>query len=140
MSNEVADGLNFLYTTLASDTALQAAAPGGVWRNIAPEATATPFVIIGWQGGIDHMTATANRLYSEIIYRVEAVGESQQFTALVTAANRIDALLGLIRLAAQSNYTVLACYRQQAMQREQVVDGVTWSHLGGFYRLSLQGA
>ena len=144
--NEVARGNQWVHTTLANDSTLATLAPGGVWRNIAPEydpnnATATlptPFIVFGWQGGVDTNTATAQRLISRNLWRIEAIGPTEHYAAIAQAADRIDALVSLVRNSTGSDYYMLACYRESPLDRDEMVDGIQWSHVGGLYRLILQ--
>ena len=87
-------GLQWLRATLAADSTLATAAPGGVYRGVAPPGVLTPFVIISLQSGIDVLTVNAYRLMSQPLYQVKAVGPASVMTTIVAAANEIDALLG----------------------------------------------
>ena len=130
MAEEVTTGYSFLYTALTGDTALMALVTG-VYRNLAPAGTLPPYVIIGHQAGHDVMTANAFRVFTSDIYQVKVIGlESTYTTALVPAANRIDALLGRTSTAG-----VLDCHREQQFALSEIVNGVAWLNLGGMFRI-----
>jgi hypothetical protein len=93
--SEVAYGLQYLYSTLSADPTLSGIAVGGVWRGVADAGVATPFVIISLQsGGIDSLTMTAVRLFSNPLYQVKCVGPASITGSIVAGASAIDALLG----------------------------------------------
>lgn len=130
MAEEVTTGYTFLYTTLHGDATLMALITG-VYRNLAPPGSLPPYVIIGHQAGHDVMTANAWRVFTSDIYQVKVIGpESTYETALVPAANRIDALLGRTSIPG-----VLACYREQQFALFELVNGVAWLNLGGMFRI-----
>jgi len=138
--SEAAQGLGWLYTTLHGDSALLTAAPGDVWRAMAPVNTTPPFVVIARQGGADVLTMNAYRLFASTLMQVKVVGPASGYSALVTAANRIDALIGRTGPIALSQGGILACYREQEIAYDENIDGVLWAHLGGLYRLEIQGS
>jgi hypothetical protein len=133
--NEIAEGLEFLKTKLV-DATLQGFAPGGVWPDMAPPGTTTPFVIIANQSGTDTLTATAFRILARPVYQVKAVGPTTVQTAIRNAANRIDFLLARTN-GATANSTIEACWRDGAFILSELVAGALWVNIGGFYRLEL---
>jgi hypothetical protein len=127
-------------STMQADSALMAAATGGVYQDIAPLATVPPFVIVGCQAGTDVLTGNVVRLWTKLIFQIKAMGPATNYGALVTIADRIDALFKRTGPVGLSPGTVLCCYREQELAISELVNGQQWSHLGGLYTIDLQGS
>lgn len=129
----------FLKATLDSDTALVSSAPGLAWRSIADDGTAPPFTIFNWQGGKgDSITANGRRIFTRVLYKVEVVGPVSSYAAIIAGAQRLDALLALVRNASTTNANLYSIHRTQALAREEMVNGERWSHLGGLFEIAVQ--
>ncbi len=140
--SEIAQAFTWVSTTMQSDAPLMAAAVGGVWREYAPVDTVAPFVIVSQQAGTDVLTANAIRLFVDILLQIKMIGPSGpggNYGALIAGADRIDALFKSVRSVGLSSGGVLACYREQTIAYGELVNGQPWSHLGGLYRIELQG-
>ena len=142
-THEIGIALDWLKTTLSSDTALSSAAPGGVWRGMVESGSTppvAPYVIISFQAGTDNVTMNAFRLLSNTLFQVKAVGPAKLTTQLVTAASRIDALLSKPSSGTATGGLILAAYRDSPLQYDepQPVAGEMWSNFGGLYRLQIQ--
>jgi hypothetical protein len=131
---ETAQVFTWLYTTLNADSALLAAAPGGIWRNVANPGTATPFVVMSKQGGADTLTANAYRLIERESMLVKVIGPATAYAAIRTAATRVDTLLGRAAgpITSGSNL-IMACYRTQTVSMGEIINGEAWDHLGGLF-------
>lgn len=141
--SETAQAYEWVATTMKADSALMAAATGGVYREYAPVDTVAPFVIVSQQVATDVLTVNAVRLFVSILLQIKALGPSGpggNYGALVTIADRIDALFKSVRSVGLASGGVLACYREQSITYSELVNGQPWSHLGGLYRIELQGA
>lgn len=147
-AHEIALGLQFLTSTLSGDSALMALIPGGIKRGYAPPGTATPYLIIGHQGGADTTTANGVRLMDDLIFQAKAVGPASVTDALAQAASRVDVLLGgtsdgpvrnvAIVTSAVTIGWLLACWRESPLFVDELVEGVQWSNAGGLYRMQLE--
>ena len=140
--SETAQAFQFVATTMQADSALMAAATGGLYQGFAPIDTVAPFVIVTQQVGTDVLTANAVRLWTDILLQIKMLGPSGpggNYAALVTGADRIDALFRRAGPIGLSSGGVLACYREQALAYNELVNGQPWTHLGGLYRIALQG-
>ena len=142
MSSETAAAFQWVASTMQADTALMAAATGGVWNGTADIGTAPPFASFGRQSGIDVTTMTKVRLWAEILLQIKAVGPNSGYAALVIIANRIDELFKDRRNVGLPSGGILACYREQELAYEEpsLINGVAWSNLGGLYRIELMGS
>jgi hypothetical protein len=140
--SEVAQAFAFIDSTMRADSALMAAATGGVWQGIAEIGVLPPFVIYGQQANSDITTMTKTRLWASILMQVKAMGPVKpNYAALVTIADRIDALFKSVRyVGLPGGGGVLECYRDGSIALDEVVNGVQWSQLGGLYRIDLQGS
>lgn len=92
--HEIFYGFQWLMSVLSVDTTLSGFAPGGVWRSLADAGVATPFVILQYQAGSDVTSMNAFRLMTTHLYQVKAVGPASMASQILSAASRIDALIG----------------------------------------------
>lgn len=139
MSSETALCYAWVNSTLQADSALMAAATGGVWQGAADSGTQPPFVVYARQSGVDVMTSNAIRLWASMLLQIKLLGPTANYAALVTGANRIDALFGSVRDVGLASGGILSCYREQEFAMNEVVAGVAWLSLGGLYRINVQG-
>lgn len=145
-------GFLWLQSVLIGDATLMALLPGGaatgVWRGMAPPDTLTPFIILVYQSGRDVVTATgAFRLMSDLLYQVKAVGPASISATIAQVAGRIDRLLGgppvwttsmgIVVNSVQEGQT-LACYREQPLHLDELVNGELWTNVGGLYRVEVE--
>jgi len=140
--SEIAQTYQWIIATCKADAQLVAASTGGVWNGNADIGTLNPYTYVGRQSGSDTLTMNAVRLFAYELIQIKAVGPVSNYAALVTIANRIDALFGRASSIALSSGGVLACYRDGEIAYDEPVsqtNGVQWSHLGGLYRIALQG-
>lgn len=142
MANEAGNGFAFLYATLNSDATLTALLTG-IFRDVAPPATAPDWLVIGHQSGADVLSGTANRIMSGNLYRLFAVGPETDYTNLKAIADRVDTLLmpagNPLRSTSAGGVSILACYREQPLAISETVpgsgSGAAWLNLGGLYRV-----
>jgi len=140
--SETAQAFTWVSTTMQADSALMAAAIGGLYQGFAPIDTVAPFIIVTQQVGTDVLTANAIRLWTDILLQIKMLGPSGpggNYAALVTGADRIDALFRRAGPIGLSSGGVLACWREQSLAYSELVNGQPWSHLGGLYHIELQG-
>lgn len=138
--SEIAQAFNYVVSTMQADTLLMAAATGGVWQGFADVGTASPYALVVMQSGADTLTMNAKRLFDQFTVQIKAVGPASNYGALITIADRIDALFGRVGPVGLSSGGVLACYREQPYTYEELPNGQLWSHLGGLYHIQLQGS
>jgi hypothetical protein len=142
VSAETALAYQYINTTLRADTSFMAAATGGVWESMADVGAVGPYGLYGRQAGSDVITLNAVRLWTDILVQIKMVGPVTSYAAMVTGAQRIDALFGSLRnIVLQDGSFLLSCYRTQevAYPEPAPINGRAWSNLGGLYRFSLQG-
>ena len=128
-------------STMRADSALMAAATGGVWQGDADIGTIPPYAAYGRQTGSDVNTLSGIRLWSGILLQIKAVGPVANYAALVVIANRIDALFKNVRTTGlPGGGGVLSCIREAELELPMVVNGAQWAYLGGLYAIDLQGS
>ncbi len=135
--SETALAYDWVATTMQADSALVAAATGGVFREFAPMDTIPPYALVAQQVGMDVNTVNAIRIKTDILMRIQAIGPSGpggNYAALVIIADRIDALFKNRRNPTSS---ILACYREQPLTYPDEVNGQPWSYLGGLYHIEI---
>src|SRR5258707_9076042 len=140
--SETAQAFTWAATTMQADSALMAAATGGVFREYAPMDTIPPFALVTQQAATDVLTMNAVRLFVRILLQIKALGPSGpggSYAALVVIADRIDALFKSVRDVGLPSGGMLACYREQSIAYGEIVNGQPLSHLGGLYHIDLQG-
>lgn len=129
-----------LLALLRADSALQTAAPHGVWLDVAPE-DKTKFVIVSLLDEFDE-GMFGGRAYEDALYLVKAVFRqinSEDVSAAVTAANRIDALLEDQPMTA-TGYTWMTTHREARVleiEVDEVDPSIRWHHRGGHYRVQM---
>lgn len=133
--------LDWMYTTLASDTQLQGLAPGGVWRSEVPTGTDTaptpvPYVVVTYQPhqSQDVIAFQAVRAYSELYFEVVIVGPVTDWSTLTLGAARIDTLLTIGQQTAVTGGTISAGYRTQPIEVDPLVAGEIQTNTGGVYK------
>jgi hypothetical protein len=127
---------------MQADSALMAAATGGIYQGFAPMDTVPPYALVARQSGSDVNTQNEVRLFVHILLRIQAIGPSGpggNFAALVTIADRIDALFKNVRNVGLSSGGILACYRESELVYNTDVNGQPFTYLGGLYHIELQG-
>lgn len=120
-----------------NDATLLAAAPGGVWADVAPEGTASPWVVFFLVAAADVNALGARRVLVDAVYEVRVTGVDVGYGALKTAANRVDALLQGAS-GTNSDGTVIGCQGVEPVRfMEQDGDRV-YRHLGRQYQVLVQ--
>lgn len=138
--SETAQSFTWTVGRAKADVQLQEFALGGIWQGNAPMGTVGLYVSIGQQSNTDVNTINAVRIFSSILLLIKAVSKSSDWDNIVIANNRIDALFqGQKNIALSPGY-MLSSYREQEVSYEEVSAGIQYSHLGGLYRVLIQGA
>lgn len=139
MSNEVVYVDKWLYGVLSGDATLTGLVGARIHAYQAPEGTAFPFVLYSFQGGADVAVVGGIRIFNRGVYQVKAVGKGDTMGALQSIADRIDTLLQ----GASGSVTggiILACVREQPLAYAEIDNRIQYRHLGGLYRILVQGS
>jgi len=126
-----------MISTLSADATIQADAPGGVWRAEAPPGTAIPYIAVVFQpnNSKDKVVFGGVRAYSDLYFEVFATGPAASGQTIASAAARIDDLLTVPRQTVITNGTLMASYRTKPIESDVILDGTTWTNMGGEYRI-----
>lgn len=134
---ETARAYEWLYSVLAGDAMLNGYVSGRVYRRLAPEGAAMPYVVFQFQSGHDVQAAGPYRVMSQLVCVVKIVGQASTYPTLKAIVDRVDALLQAASGMATDG-RVLACMRETPIDYEEIDAGVRYQHLGGQYRLYVQ--
>lgn len=140
MAEEMAIAFAWLTSTLSGDVPLQGYAPGGVSRTFAQPQTATPYVVMKYQSGTDYPVFGGANAYSDLYFEVMAVGPASNTQSLTNAAARIKTLLTVAQPVSVTGGSIRSSYRSQPLEDDSLVDGETWTSLGGVYRVMTQAS
>lgn len=127
---------NWLYTRLAASEALTVAAPGGIWEAPAPLDVDSPHVAIQLLDAADTTALGASRVLTAARFVVRIVARDVPLSGLVAAAAAIDDTIHG-HTGTVTDGTILGCVRERPFQLTEHVDGSTWRHLGGIYRIDI---
>ena len=127
-----------LIARLASDATLTASAPGGVFRDTAPQGVSTPFVIVT-QLTHEDVYAIGSQAYESLVYLVKAVDLSTSGLAAQSAADRIQVLLQGATPTV-TGYRVMLIQRDERVAYTEVDDAGDrrWQHRGGRYLVMVE--
>src|SRR5260221_11580841 len=95
--SETYQAFQWIDSTMRADSALMAAATGGVWQEFANIGTVPPFALYARQGGADCNTMNGSRLFAHILMRIQAIGPTANYPPPATLAKRNDALFKNVR-------------------------------------------
>jgi hypothetical protein len=127
----------WLYSVLHGDSSLVAAAPGGIYADMAPLGVTGVYVTYALMAGSDVLTISGVRMLMRALYVVRATGEGNSYSVVTTAADRIDALLKRTS-GSTSGGLILSCVREEPVRYGELVDGKQFRHLGGLYRIQIE--
>jgi len=132
----------WLYGLFAADTGaggVSTLAGGRIYAYVAPSGAAYPLVIFSQQGSHDVRGTGPYRIMASMLYQVKVIGQARAASmgAIKTIADRIDALLQGVTGSVVDG-SVLSCVREQPISYVETSEGITYSHLGGLYRLQVQ--
>lgn len=137
-AHELVSAEEWIYNTLSNDTPLLTSAPGGVFAAMAPDGTATPYVVFGLQsGGVDTLTMNAVRLITNPLYQIVVTGEASKMSDIVAAASRIDDLMKRASGTVTGGY-IADCHREQPLVKNELINTVVWRSIGGLYRMIVE--
>jgi hypothetical protein len=125
-----------LYATLHGDATLNALAPGGVWRDVAP-ANTTGTIVVFSLAAADDQYALAHRAYTEGTYAVKVITPGDSAAPAWTAAERVETLLTDASLTLTGG-RVLNCRRRSSISMTEVDNGEQYQHVGGIYTITTQ--
>ncbi len=123
-----------LVTTLRATAAVTAAAPGGVWRDVAPASQTPPFIIVSLQGAETDDEFAHHQVETEY-WTVRAVTKGPSGAGAATAAAAVYTALHGAALTV-TGYTAMDCSYDQAVDYLETDGETRWYHRGGIYRVT----
>lgn len=133
----------WLYGLLSGDTGaggVSTLVGGRIYAYIAPERSAFPLVVYSRQAGHDVAGVGPVRIMAREVYQVKVIGKAATvaFGAIKPIADRIDTLLQGASGSVVDG-SILSCVREQGVSYVESSGSDTYSHLGGLYRIQVQG-
>ena len=126
-------------TTLSNDSQLTSYAPGGVFADLAPDGTPTPYVIFTNQsGGNDSLTMNDVRVLANPLYQIIAVAEASKYAAVTNAASRFDDIFKPPASGTVTGGYISSAHREQPITKNELINTIKWKSSGGLYRLTVQ--
>lgn len=119
-----------LYNYLKNDTALVAAATGGIHHKVAPRGTKAPYLIYGRMSEVPMRTFDGPSLDKDV-WMVKAVGEAEQAEDLDRI---VQQLLDRATLFIPGKVS-LDVYRLQVIDFSELVEGELIHHVGHEYKV-----
>ncbi len=137
---ESAIAARFLQAALAALPELGGPGAPRVWQDVAPADVTEPFVVYQWQNpGVGDDEAIGNvRVWVDQLWVVRAVMQTRDWADLEPAAAALDGVLQAVGGPAQGGY-VVSSTRVGPYSLIERVGGSEYRHLGGTYRLLVQG-
>lgn len=149
MASELVGAIGFLDQRLTQDSTLQALVGYRIYLGSAPQTDPDtdqlptyPLVLARMQSARNALGMPGARILTTIVFRVVAIGNSQDVGALARAASRIDSLL---TVTTPTNitvdgvvYTVSGSIQLAPYERGGVEDGIYYQQLGGDYQIHVQ--
>jgi hypothetical protein len=137
VADEVVVAMSLIYSKLKARPAL---GDLGCYPDVAPPDAVAPYIVYSMQsGGSDLIALGAKRIWSDMLFQVQAVDQQSDYTSVATLALEIDtALHGQVYQSAGGG-TVYECIREAPIQYTEIDGHVTWKHKGGLYRLRAAG-
>jgi len=134
---EVVLGYDWLQATLLADSGVNAITTD-IFQDRAPSTAAYPFIVIQNQLATDVMGVGTARIITDTSFIVKSIAQSETYTSLIPLSEAIDlALHGTT--GSLSGGSVFACVREESFRFSETEDGDHFKHLGGVYKLQLQG-
>jgi len=79
-------------------------------------------------------TVNAFLIHTDPLITIRVIGNQSIYATLLSAAQRIDALLGRTSGTAPDGTVITACYRENELNIPELVGGILKSAVGGTYR------
>ena len=108
-------------------------ATGGVFNGIAPQGTEPPFVVFSAMSTTDDYFAYTER-GGQAVYMIKAIDRSPWPKSAGDIDTQIDSVMQDASLSI-TGHTLIECRRESDIYLVEDLDGVTYQHVGGLYRI-----
>ncbi len=133
---ETATAETWIYSTLANDATLISLGVTGVYSYIAPEGSAFPYILFQQQAASDVNAVGPTRIMAQLVYVIRVVTMGS-IGSVVAISTRLDNVLQA-QSGSNANGLVISCMRERPFVQVETVEGRSYRHLGGIYRLYVQ--
>jgi hypothetical protein len=147
MAEETSLVADWLFDTLAADSAgagslgvLSTGITDRIYDSLIDQAQATyPAIVFNMQDSRELLAAGGDTVLVLMVWQVQVVGENHAYSELSPIADRIKTLIhkgsGVV-----TGGRIISCVRSDTNARSivrynEMIDGVSFRHLGGFYRI-----
>lgn len=120
-------------------TTLNPLASGGAYYGIAPMSVTSPWTVYTLQSGVDLMVIGAQRVWSDGLYLIKAMGPATDSVNIFALADANDTALhnkGGVNVGVDG--LMLSSTREQTVIYYEVDNDTTYLHAGGIYRIYAQ--
>lgn len=117
---------------LQGDSTLAGLAPGGVFPEMAPEQSATPYVVVILESHED-VQEEGRTAHEQATYLVVAIDKADDAAAANAAYGRVHTVLAAAALA-PAGYHTMDLVRTGRMRQAERDGSVIWRFVGGRYR------
>lgn len=131
--NEAVETDTGLEEYLSADSTLMGLVNGVFSTFLGSDRTPTPFVRFTLIESDDLMNVSGNRVWSELVYQVDAITGGYETDTASAIAARLDELLHLLRGQTWGSVFVEEVYRRQPLFRREVESGQPYIYAGGEY-------
>ena len=126
----------YIVTKCTADSALKAAAPGGIHWGVGPDDAQTPFLVYFLASGVDVKSQGKIQVYSDCVYTIKDVAEAKKRAQLETILLRLTALFNSVDSDANADY--LKMYRADLVSYPETIDAKLWQHHGARFAFGPQ--
>lgn len=113
---------------------LAALAAGGAWLDIAPQGTATPYIVYTLVASNDVSGVGAIRLWANSVWQILVVAEQSKMAAIESVCDAIETAIQLAT-GTQRDTTIMRVSREQVIAMGSVVNGIAWRRIGARWRI-----
>jgi len=137
MSSQAVD--TAIIAKLTGDATLMGLAPGGVYREVAPQGVQEPFIIVQQYTHEDQYLLRRQAAFESFAYLIKAVQQSMTAAAVQACADRIQTLLqnGTLTI---TGYTLTLLQREERIATVEIDEDrdLRYQHRGGLYRVIVE--
>lgn len=137
--NEVIRVNEWLYTVLAADSDVTDLVGTRIYDGLAPRGATYPVIIFNFLTGSDVMAVGSIRVMNSGLYQVKAVAQATSYADVSPVADAIDSALHRAS-GSVGDGAILACRREQPIVYIEQVNDLQYRHMGGLYRIQVQGS
>jgi len=109
-------------------------ATGGVFNSLAPQGTATPFIVFQAMTKVDEYWNFAGGRGGSALYMVKAIDQSPWPKSAGDVDTQIDTVMQDASLSI-TGHALFVCRRESDIYLAEDQNGVIYQHIGGMYRI-----